>query len=79
MTGWKIFERTRPEDPYEATAKWDRDDKGEYPDEPRKRNLNRKRHCGGRERSEKKRKKFQRERLTIQEEEDLIKPCAICK
>ena len=72
VTDWKTFDRTRPEDAYEATAKWDRDDKGDYPDEPRKRNLDPKRHRGGRERSEKKRKKFQQERLTIQEEEDLI-------
>ena len=36
VADWKTFERTRPEDAYEATAKWDRDDQGDYPDEPRK-------------------------------------------
>ena len=72
VTDWKAFERTRPEDAYEATANWDRDDKGDYPEEPRKRNLVPEKHRGGRERSEKKRKKLQQERLTIQEEEDLI-------
>ena len=40
--------------------------------EPRKRNLVPKKHRGGRERSEKKRRKLQQERLTLQEEEDLI-------
>ena len=66
VTDWKAFERTRPEDAYEATAKWD------SPEEPRKRNLVPKKHRGGRERSEKKRKKHQQERLAIQEEENLI-------
>ena len=72
VTDWETFERTRPEDGYEATAKWDKEDKGDYPDEPRKRNLNPNKHRGGRERSEKKRKELQQERLTIQEEEDFI-------
>ena len=46
---------------------------GERPDESRKKGPNPHKHRGGRERSEKKRKMYQQqERLTVQEEEDLI-------
>ena len=45
----------------------------EHPDESRKKGPNPHKHRGGRERSEKKRKMYQQqERLTVQEEEDLI-------